>query len=171
MAKMAAKEKPSLNVSKPSLKVEKPQLNAAKSARMANSDLDADPSNPFSGVDIEAEAEVELSEALRAFKERAAQADQRFLDNTDSEYWVAIGFQNRAMKEEFLRKLKLIEIGDKYLDGMEVAKVLGIQLETPIPAMPRFGHDRKLHEYAQPLDEPYPTDQRVREVDREGNYS
>lgn len=100
--------------------------------------------NPLEGVDIEAEAAGEIGEALRKFKERAQAADQRFVDNTDSEFWFCIGFQNRAQKEEFLTKLGLIDLGDKYLDGVEVARALGIKLETPMPEMPKFGHDTRL---------------------------
>lgn len=112
----------------------------------------------WEGVDIEAEAAAdvqEMSEALRKFKERAAAADQRLLDNTDSEFWICVGFQNRAMKEEFLKKAGLFEHGDKYLDGVVVARVLGIQIETPIPSMPNFGFDSQLGNLAPRLDEPY----------------
>ena len=74
---------------------------------------------------------------LSGFKGRAQVENQRFLDATDSEYWFAVCFQTREQKEEFLEKLKLMEIGDKYLDGMEVAKALGIELESRVPDLPR----------------------------------
>lgn len=105
---------------------------------------------------IEAESAEEISEALKAFRDAAAAADRRFMDNTDSEYWFCVGFQNRAQKEEFLKKLGLFDHGDKYLDGVYVAQKLGITLETPTPQMPRFGHDVKLARLAPDLDEPYP---------------
>lgn len=76
----------------------------------------------------------ELSKVVQLFKERAKNEQRTFEDNTDSEYWIAICFQNRAQKEEFLLKAKLLELGDKYLDGVEVAEALGIQLQT----MPKF---------------------------------
>lgn len=87
---------------------------------------------------------AEVSEVLRRFKEAAAGAERRFVDNTDSEYWICLGFQNRAQKEDFLRLSGLIALGDKYLDGVEVAKVLGVQLTVETPPMPKFKIDRKL---------------------------
>ena len=71
-------------------------------------------------------AKRELSELESAFKRRAEA--ERFMLATDSEYWVAICFQTRDQKEEFLRALDLIRHGDKYLDGWTVAKKLGVQL-------------------------------------------
>lgn len=68
-----------------------------------------------------------------AFAARARDEGQRFRDATDSEYWVAVCFQSRAQKEEFLRRLKLDELGDKYLDGVRVAQRLGVPLETEAP--------------------------------------
>ncbi|TXH52465.1 MAG: hypothetical protein E6Q97_16080 [Desulfurellales bacterium] len=85
-----------------------------------------------------------VSETLRRFKERAKAEDQRFVDNTDSEFWIAIGFQNRAQKEEFLQKTGISRLGDKYLDGMAVAALLGVELTTPIPKIPKLQVPRKL---------------------------
>lgn len=77
------------------------------------------------------------------------------MDNTDSEFWFCIGFQNRAQKDEFLTKLGIMELGDKYLDGVEVAKTLGIKMETPMPEMPNFGHDARLEILSPGFGEPY----------------
>jgi len=75
-----------------------------------------------------------LSDHFKAIKAGDAKAIQQADDTMDSEHWIAICFQNRDQKEEFLRKLKLPKtIGDKYLDGMRVAKVLGVTLETVVP--------------------------------------
>ena len=81
----------------------------------------------------EERAERVLSEAEAAFKARAQAEADRFELATDSEFWVAIGFQSRRQKEQFLQalrdKLGLKDDGDKYLDGWEVAKALGITLD------------------------------------------
>lgn len=73
-------------------------------------------------------AKRELSELEAAFKKRAEAEQERFMLATDSEYWVALCFQSRDQKEEFLRALDLIQHGDKYLDGWTVAKKLGVRL-------------------------------------------
>lgn len=67
---------------------------------------------------------AEVSDALRQFKERAAAETKRFADATDSEYWVAVCFHTREDKERFLAEFSLDTVGDKYLDGYEVAKIL-----------------------------------------------
>ena len=89
-----------------------------------------DPSQP---LEVEKESEEEMSELLKGFKERAKKEDNRSLDVGDSEYWICMCFQTREQKEEFLTKLNLIQYGDKYLDGMQVAKELNINLESRIP--------------------------------------
>lgn len=82
---------------------------------------------------LETEAAEEANGILESFKQRAANENERLLDATDSEFWVAVCFQTRAQKDEFLQKSGLSKIGDKYLDGMKVAKQMGIKLETPVP--------------------------------------
>ena len=67
--------------------------------------------------DIEKDAKEELSEALKSFKKKAKAEHKVFVDNTDSEYWFCVCFQNREQKDEFLRKSNLMPIGDKYLNG------------------------------------------------------
>lgn len=96
------------------------------------------------GVDIEAEAAAEVTEVLAGFKNRAKREDQRFTDATDSEFWIAVCFQTREQKEEFLQKLDLLQYGDKYLDGMLVAAQLGVTLDSRIPPLPQHNLDPRL---------------------------
>jgi len=81
--------------------------------------------------------ETECAEAgekfLTAFEERAKNEQARLQDATDSEFWIAVCFQTREQKEEFLQKTGIAQFGDKYLDGMKVAKKLGVTLESPVP--------------------------------------
>lgn len=88
------------------------------------------------------ESAAERVEALpSAFAERAEREQERFVDAVDSEYWIAICFETREKKEEFLRKLGLLEHGDKYLLGDFVAKKLGITLDS---RGAKFGKERAL---------------------------
>lgn len=94
----------------------------------------ADTKNKIVSIDeLESEAAAESNEILESFKQRAANENERLLDATDSEFWVAVCFQTREQKDEFLRKSGLQKIGDKYLDGIKVAKQMGIALDTPVP--------------------------------------
>lgn len=95
---------------------------------------------------VEAEALEGANEFLRGFRDRAKQEGKRLEDVTDSEYWVAVCFQTREQKEEFLAKAGWVDLGDKYLDGMQAAKRMGIKLESRIPPMPKLRLDRRLLE-------------------------
>jgi hypothetical protein len=105
-----------------------------------------EPEEKLEDVDIEEVAAEEVSEILSGFKARANREEDRFQDATDSEHWVALCFQTRAQKEEFLRKVNLLDLGDKYLNGMAVADRLGIKLDSPIPPLPELRVDRRLAE-------------------------
>jgi hypothetical protein len=65
---------------------------------------------------------------------------KRRQDVTDSEYWVALCFESREQKEEFLRKLTARGVStegeDKYVDGRKFARMLGVAV-TPDPAARR----------------------------------
>lgn len=106
--------------------------------------VDDDPEPMPGPEEAEAEALAEVSEILTGFRGRAKREDQRFVDATDSEYWVAVCFQTREQKDEFLQKARLADLGDKYLDGMAVARILGIRLDSRIPTMPQLRLDRRL---------------------------
>ncbi len=99
----------------------------------------------------EVQAAEEVSELLKGFRERAAREQTRYEDATDSEYWVAVCFQTREQKDEFLQKSGLLSLGDKYLDGLKVARKLGISIESPTPPMPKLRIDRRLAQLAVPF--------------------
>lgn len=106
---------------------------------------------PEQPKNAEADSLAELSEVLDGFKQRAEREQERFVDATDSEYWIAVCFQTRAQKEEFLEKLGLLADGDKYLDGLLVARKLGITIESPTPGKPKLKIDSKLTAMSLPL--------------------
>jgi hypothetical protein len=92
-----------------------------------------DPNDPISGLDYEnlSNEEVatqETSAVLAAFIARSKAEQDRFTLATDSEYWVGLCFQTREQKEHFLREAKLLQAGDKYIDGALLAKRMGITL-------------------------------------------
>lgn len=99
---------------------------------------------PVATEQPEAAPGAEIPELLARFKADAKRADAQMVANTDSEYWICIGFQSREQKEEFLRLTGIGKLGDKYLDGMKVAGLLGVELATTIPPVHKFKIDRKL---------------------------
>ncbi len=102
----------------------------------ADSSLDEDGAEEGEqeSADLAGTTKAELTELQSAFQKRAKREDARFLEAVDTEYWLAVCFQTREQKEEFLRKLKLSGLGDKYLDGRRVAKKLGVSISAPGPA-------------------------------------
>lgn len=102
-------------------------------------DLDApegpnpdDPIEPL-GLDYDAltneeVAVKETSAVLEAFKARAKAEQDRFALATDSEYWVGVCFQTREQKEAWLEAVKLLQHGDKYIDGQLLAQRMGVTL-------------------------------------------
>ena len=76
----------------------------------------------------EIDSKADLDEVQKSFRERIEMENERFQNTTDSEYWFAVCFQTREQKEAFLKAMNLFLIGDKYLDGVEVAKQLGINI-------------------------------------------
>ena len=78
--------------------------------------------------DLERDSENEVGEVLEGFKARARAEDDRFRLATDSEYWTCICFQDRSQVEAFVRALGLGRGDEKYLDGLQVARKLGVEL-------------------------------------------
>jgi len=93
------------------------------------------------------EAEKVISVTLQSFKDRAKAEQKRFEKATDSEFWFCVCFQSREEKESFLKNSGLIDFGDKYLDGWDVAKTMGIAIEKDSSGYPKSNVDRKLSEF------------------------
>lgn len=87
------------------------------------------------GMDPVEVIESRVAALPNAFQERAAKEQDRRTDATDSRFWVALCFQTREEKEEFLVKAGLADLAldSDYLDGAEVAKRLDVELTSPTP--------------------------------------
>ena len=88
-------------------------------------------------IDAVATTESALTDLQRGFRAKKSEERQRYQDATDSEFWVALCFETRAQKEEFLSKIGVLTMGDKYLDGREVAAAMNIEIESPRPDLKR----------------------------------
>lgn len=74
---------------------------------------------------LEHDSRAELDALAEGFRSRRDQEVLRFKDATDSAYWFAVCFRTRADKEAFLQSIGATRLGDKYLDGHQLARVLG----------------------------------------------
>lgn len=144
---------PSLSKDTPSLKRTAPELKRRRAS--LNGEMAPTAEGQDGEIPTEAMAEEELGEVLSGFKKRANQENDRFRYAVDSEFWFAVCFQTRDQKEEFLRAIGFdmnLE-GDKYLDGMALARALGIKLTSPIPRVPEFRVDPKAVGLSLPIEE------------------
>lgn len=85
--------------------------------------------------DLEHSAESEMSAVLLELRERRKANADMFRVARDPEYFCLLCFQSREQKEEFLQKVGWIDLGDKYLNGLEVCRRLGMDVE-PIDLKP-----------------------------------
>lgn len=83
--------------------------------------------------DVEVDSAADLDAVQAGFRKRATADKSRKHLATDSEYWACLCFQTRAQKDAFLTALNLIQFGDKYLDGREVARALGVSIPDEKP--------------------------------------
>ena len=127
----------------------KQKIEAAKREAQARKVLKQNPppvlvEMPDQTGDSEKDSAADLTAVQQGFRNRAKQESDRFALATDSEYWAAICFQTREQKEAFLSALKILEFGDKYLDGQLVADRLGVKLpgsQVPYKPEPKLDRD------------------------------
>ncbi len=91
--------------------------------------------DPTGSPEVDSAADLDVLQ--QGFRNRAKAENDRFALATDSEYWACLCFQTREQKDHFLSVLKILEFGDKYLDGRLVAERLGVKLpESQVPYKP-----------------------------------
>jgi len=124
------------------IRIQKPDLSKISLAKIKpgqnpDDDLPSIP-NPLEGLPVlpgaQENADQEISAVRKALKLADRTAHDRFVLAMDSEYWFSVIFQSREQKETFLNLLGWMIVGDKYLDGLELARRMGLRLpQTPLP--------------------------------------
>lgn len=76
-------------------------------------------------ADSLAEADVLYSELKAARKQQT----DKVLAIGDSEYWFAVCFRDRDSKDAFLKAINAARLGDKYIDGHALARMLKVDIE------------------------------------------
>ena len=88
--------------------------------------------NPLAGVeytgDLQADSDAELDALAQGFRQRRDRDADRFRDAPDTEYWFAVCFRDRASKDAFLSAIQAAKLGDKYIDGHALARLLSVDL-------------------------------------------
>lgn len=104
---------------------------------------------PVAAADQAADADkIEEMEAamadLSTIAGRAKQEQARFRQATDTEFWLCLCFETREQKEEYLKRSKLDDLGDKHINGLIVAQRQGIPLKSPRPTFREARMNEKL---------------------------
>lgn len=79
--------------------------------------------------DIEADAEEELTELQKAFREKARKEKELQDKNVDTEFWSCIVFKSRQQRDEFCQLLGVSEEDSQYLNGQKLIKALQLRIE------------------------------------------
>jgi len=86
-------------------------------------DLNEDPDN------WENLANDQVSATLQAIKDAKKERYDQYRTTVDTEYWFAVCFQNREQKLQFLEAIEAHYLGEKYLNGLALAELLGVEIE------------------------------------------
>ena len=79
-----------------------------------------------------------MSQALIDSIARRKSIEDRFRVSGDPEYFFCVIFQSREQKDEFLKGVGWEDLGDKYMDGLDVAHRLNVPvkvIEMPKPSL------------------------------------
>ena len=102
--------------------------------------FEPDDADPLGGLadtgDIEENADREVGIVLDELLAERRRQKERWRITNDDEFWVAVCFQSRTQKEEFLRLAGWDSLGDKYLDGLRLAAHLGVSIEPVLLEKP-----------------------------------
>ncbi len=86
--------------------------------------------------DIQSSSDREMSAVEAEIEANRAASAERFRIGTDSGYFCVLCFQTEEQKLEFLKSVGWDDIGDMYLNGLEIAQRLNVPLQV-IPIAPR----------------------------------
>lgn len=88
---------------------------------------------------------IASGKAGKDIAEAAKRELARFADSTDTAYWCCVVFQSSEARAEFMLKSGWVDHGTElYVCGEDVAKLMGITLETPVPEMPKRRQNKNL---------------------------
>jgi hypothetical protein len=90
---------------------------------------------------IEVEAKKELTEVERKFRESSEKYRATMKDLNDSNFWTCIVFQSKEQAQEFNERMGFSS-DSSFIDGLKLAKEIGVEIKSPTPSMPRFKIDK-----------------------------
>jgi len=97
-------------------------------------------SDPTLAQGLEADADEEVSAALQAVLDERAERRDAYRITNDQDYYLVLCFQCEGQKQEFLEKARWTGLGERFLDGLKVARLMGVDIQ-PIN-LPLRGYGR-----------------------------
>ena len=89
----------------------------------------------YSAGDVEGNATKEMSEILKQLTERRKAQRDLFRVARDPDYFICLCFQSHEQRNEFLAKSGWGEADERYINGLQVCRLLGIDVQ-PIEIKP-----------------------------------
>lgn len=109
-----------------------PRLPAKPARIKARLPIDIEAPDPLghleSTSDIEADSAADIGAIAAGFRERAKQEAERFKTATATDYYTCLVFQSGEQLTAFLRAVGVGSPGDMFIDGLELADRLGVEL-------------------------------------------
>lgn len=78
---------------------------------------------------IENDCRAELSEVAAGFRKRAATESARKSAATDGDFYLCVIFASQEQVEAFLKATGVGKINDRFIDGREMARAMGVNLQ------------------------------------------
>lgn len=125
---MAANKQPRLQKRPPVQKIKKGEA-APRFDTMFKPDSDAVLSlDEYPNASAEENANFEISEVLRRIKEEKRARGEQYRLITDPNFYLVLCFQSRGQRDEFIEKAKWGSLGYPYIDGLKLARLLGVDI-------------------------------------------
>lgn len=90
---------------------------------------DGDEPLEYPTTDAEDSVDYEISEALRRIKEEKAARREQYRVMTDPNFFLVVCFQSTVQRDEFIEKAGWDDLGFPYVDGLRLARLLGVDVQ------------------------------------------
>ena len=140
-------DRPETSISREPLKIDRFGSRLSKFPRVET--IFDDEGDPLEAVDyevedLEASADEEMSEIVRQIKEQKKARYEQFRIASDPDFYLLMCFQSSDQKKEFLEKSKWEAFQELFVNGLEVASMLNLEIAfQPIKPLPLRGRPNK----------------------------
>lgn len=135
-----------LDLDKPAGNVREGGLNRART--MLHPDVTMVEADVPDDADMEEASEAEVTSVLAKVRENAAKSQARIEANTTSQYYFTVVFLDRKQRDAFLNATGWVEFGKRCVDGIALAKKLGVTLPESAYQPQAWNGDRRYGEIA-----------------------